>query len=322
MNPPPKINLGFSRKEIIGVTTLLSIILLLYIGAHFLRHYIKQPNNNTTANNEWLLAAATLQTQTAAEDSLTDYSKNNFFTQNTAKSYFTPPDRSLFYFNPNELSAEGWEKLGVKPKTINTIINYRNKGGKFRTAEDLKKIYGLSETDYAAIAPYVQIAKQQDNTNTTSSITPTYNNEKTTYPTYTKKSYHNIDINLSDTTTYISLPGIGSALAKRIVNFRDKLGGFYRVEQVGETYGVPDSTFQKIKPYLQANPAAIKKLNINSATFETLRDHPYIKSAIAKSIIAYRQQHGLFKNIDELKNIMSIDANAFEKIKHYVVINE
>ncbi len=319
MNPAPKINLGFSRKEIIGVITLLAIILLLYIEAHFLRYFIKQPNNNTTANKDWLIAAASLHTQTAAEDSLTDYSKNNFFTQNTTKSYFTPTRRTLFYFNPNELSAEGWEKLGVRPKTINTIINYRNKGGKFRTVEDLKKIYGLSEADYAAIAPYVQIAKQENYT-TTSSNTPSYNNEKPSYPAYTKKSYHNIDVNQSDTSTYISLPGIGSALAKRIVNFRDKLGGFYRIEQVGETYGVPDSTFQKIKPYLQANPAAVKKLNINTATFETLKEHPYIKSGIAKSIIAYRQQHGLFKSIDDLQKIMSIDVNAFEKIKHYVIV--
>jgi DNA uptake protein ComE-like DNA-binding protein len=60
-----------------------------------------------------------------------------------------------------------------------------------------------------------------------------------------------IDINSADTTSFIALPGIGSKLAARIINFRDKLGGFYSVAQVGETFGLPDSTFQKIKQYLK-----------------------------------------------------------------------
>ena len=63
--------------------------------------------------------------------------------------------------------------------------------------------------------------------------------------------YSIIDVNTADTSAFISLPGIGSKLAARIVTFREKLGGFYSVEQIGETYGLPDSTFQKIKQWLK-----------------------------------------------------------------------
>ena len=103
-----------------------------------------------------------------------------------------------------------------------------------------------------------------------------------------------IDINTADTSAFISLPGIGSKLAARIVNFRDKLGGFYSIDQVGETFGLPDSTFQKIKQYLKLENTSIKKININTATVDELKAHPYIKYSVANPIIAYRNEHGPF----------------------------
>jgi len=113
------------------------------------------------------------------------------------------------------------------------------------------------------------------------------------------------------------LPGIGSKLAARIVNFRDKLGGFYSVDQVGETYGLADSTFQKIKGSLQLS-GSVKKFNINTATKDELKIHPYIKWNLANAIVEYRNQHGAFKSLDELKNIVLIDEVTFEKIVHYL----
>ena len=116
------------------------------------------------------------------------------------------------------------------------------------------------------------------------------------------------------------MPGIGSKLAYRITNFRDKLGGFYSVEQIKETYGLADSTFQKIKPYLNVNADAIKKMNINTATKEELKVHPYIKWNLANAIVEYRTQHGNYKNLQELKNIVLIDDEAFNKILPYLTL--
>lgn len=317
MKPATKPLPGFSKKEVTGVITLLAIILLLYIGAHFIRYIVKQPVNLNTPDSAWLLAAARLQEQ-ALTDSPTAYPSGNLFNQATAQSYFSAPGRTLFYFNPNELPAEGWQKLGLKPKTIRTILNYRNKGGEFRKPEDLQKVYGLSQADYMALLPYVQLPAREKKVYPVIPDPQQAAIDKASYPAYTKKAYHSIDINLADTTVYSSLPGIGAALARRIVNFREKLGGFYRVEQVAETYGVPDSTFQKIKPYLQLGSVTVKKLNINTATVEVLAAHPYIKGSIAKSIVAYRQQHGPFNNVQELQKLMSIDNMVYEKIRPYV----
>jgi competence ComEA-like helix-hairpin-helix protein len=215
----------------------------------------------------------------------------------------------LFQFDPNTLSVEGWQKLGLSEKTSKTIDKYRNKGGKFYKPEDIKKIWGMSEGFYERVKDYIVIAAAQTN----------YQQNNFEKPTYTKpeKKIVVVNINEADTSALIALPGIGSKLAVRIVNFRDKLGGFYSVDQVRETYGLPDSTFQKIKTSMQLG-GSVKKLNINTATKDELKTHPYIKWNLANAIVEYRNQHGGFKSLDDLKNIAIIDEATFERIAHYL----
>jgi DNA uptake protein ComE-like DNA-binding protein len=129
-----------------------------------------------------------------------------------------------------------------------------------------------------------------------------------------------IEVNSADTSALISLPGIGSKLAMRIINFRDKLGGFASVNQVGETYGLPDSTFQKIKSRLECNGNSVRKLNINTVDINTLKTHPYIKWNIANAIVNYRQQHGNYRSLDDLKKIVIIDTETFNKIAPYLTL--
>ena len=215
----------------------------------------------------------------------------------------------LFPFDPNTLSVEGWQKLGLSEKTSKTIEKYRSKGGRFHNADDLKKIWGMPESFYERVKDYVVIVAFQNNY-------PQNDAGKVVY-TKSEKKVLLIDINQADTAVFVALPGIGSKLAARIVNFRDKLGGFYSIEQIGETYGLPDSTFQKIKSSLELS-GSVKKLNVNSVTKDELKIHPYIKWNLANAIVEYRNQHGAFKSLDELKNIVIIDEPTFEKIVHYL----
>jgi len=129
-----------------------------------------------------------------------------------------------------------------------------------------------------------------------------------------------IDINTADTSAFISLPGIGSKLAARIVTFREKLGGFYSVEQIGETYGLADSTFQKIKQYFKLDNASVKKININTATVDEMKSHPYIKYSLANPILAYRNEHGAFSKIEDVRKVMIITDQIYEKIAPYLTI--
>ena len=116
------------------------------------------------------------------------------------------------------------------------------------------------------------------------------------------------------------MPGIGSKLAQRIINFRSKLGGFYKTEQVAETFGLPDSTFQKIKSRLSISSSTIKQLNINTATVDELKTHPYIRYNIANAIVQYRAQHGNFAAVADIKKIMTVTDEMYNKVAPYVTV--
>jgi competence protein ComEA len=218
---------------------------------------------------------------------------------------------SLFPFDPNTLNADGWQQLGIPDRTIRTIINYRNKGGRFRNAGDLQKMYGLKTADFERLAPYIKIEIPP---------APAFAHSGKPFVKYVKAPPAVIDINQADTTAFISLPGVGSKLASRIINFRTKLGGFYSVEQVGETFGLPDSTFQLIRPRLQCTPAAVQKININTADVNTLKQHPYIRWNIANAIVQYRQQHGDFRSCAQLQQIALITPEIYQKMEGYIAV--
>jgi competence protein ComEA len=141
--------------------------------------------------------------------------------------------------------------------------------------------------------------------------------------TYERSKYSPgiIDINTADTTVLIALPGIGSKLSQRIITFRDKLGGFYKVEQIGETFGLPDSTFQKIKSRLLISNIAVHQININTASVDELKAHPYLRYAIANAIVQYRVQHGSYAVVEDIKKIMLVTGDIFNKAAPYLKVN-
>lgn len=134
------------------------------------------------------------------------------------------------------------------------------------------------------------------------------------------KKIENVEINGADSAAWEALPAIGPVLAVRIIKFRDKLGGFYSIDQVKEVYGIQDSTFQLIKPYLKINTALVHKINVNTATKEELKVHPYIRWQLANVIVDYRNQHGAFASIDDLKKIQVITDDVLVKVKPYITL--
>ena len=309
---------SFTRRDRIAIITLLLII----SGVFFLPKTISRVNRSkpTKTDTAWISAMQRIEQKEAGSDQqYKKYDDDN----STAYQYDRPTDKfiskskgKLFYFDPNTLSTEGWQKLGLRDKTIHTIQNYLSKGGRFKKSEDLQRIYGLFPNEFERIAPYIKI-ETIDETNSNKSFTDKPLTGNMPAKTYAPR-YAILDINLADTTAFISLPGIGSKLAARIVNFRDKLGGFYAVAQVGETFGLPDSTFQKIKQYLKLENTSIKKININTATVDELKLHPYIRWGLANPIIAYRNEHGPFLKVEDLKKVMAVTEEIYNKMAPYL----
>jgi DNA uptake protein ComE-like DNA-binding protein len=301
----------FSKRERRGIVILMILILIVFLLPEFI------PSPPVVMDKK---RAAEIQEQIASLYKKDTGSHNQKFVK---KNYTTNYDSThhsnelgkLFTFDPNTLSEDGWKKLGISERTIRTIKKYISKGGRFRQPEDLGKIYGIREDQYKRLMPYVRvkIPEEQNPSNEQRSNAHAYRKTEKIAPSV-------IDLNTADTTQLISLPGIGSKLANRIINFRDRLGGFHSIDQVKQTYGLADSTYQKIKMFLKCDASKIQKINLNTVDLASLKNHPYIKWNLANAIINYRQQHGNYKSVDDLLRIDIISKEVFEKCHSYFIV--
>ncbi|MDZ4794261.1 MAG: helix-hairpin-helix domain-containing protein [Bacteroidota bacterium] len=311
----------FTRRDRIAIISLAVLV----TGIFFLPELISNNAGSKppVTDTSWFAAIKKIELQetfTKQHFGKRDEDNSTAYQYDRSRGNYNPkPKRELFNFDPNSLSTEGWQKLGLREKTIRTIQNYLAKGGQFRKPEDLQQIYGLFPDEYERIAPYIKIeSSYETNSYKDFDKTPVENKAPKTFT----GRYSVIDINSADTTAFIALPGIGNKLANRIINFRDKLGGFYSINQVGETFGLPDSTFQKIMQWLKLENTSIRKININAATLEELKAHPYIRWNLANPIIAYRDQHGAFGKVEDLKKIMIITDDIYNKMLPYLTIEK
>lgn len=305
-------HLTFSKKERIAILVLLLAICCVIILPYITTSHRRYTDITTSADTAWLMAANALQQKPMSNPSKTNSEDKNKYQYIQSENFSQPtPNTPLFVFDPNMAEVEDLRRLGLREKTIQILVNYRNKGGKFKKAEDLQKIYGLKQEEYERLLPYIVITPP---TSAPSSSLPL----RSTYMEDVVKSRPTlIEINSADRETFKSLYGIGDKLATRIINFRNKLGGFYSIEQIGETYGLADSVFNKIKPHLQVNAEMVQKINVNTATYDELNNHPYINSQTAYQILKYRKENGSINDIEAIKSLVQPN-DVFDKIKHYI----
>lgn len=236
------------------------------------------------------------------------------FAKNEIPQSYDTPTIDHIAFDPNTANVNTLLQNGIPQHVVNTIIKYRSSGAIFQVKEDLKKIYTLKEDIYQKIEPFIEIIPQEKKEYpekfTQKNIFPKPENESSTIV---------IDINNSTPEDWQKLRGIGPSFSKRIVTFRDRLGGFHSIEQVGETYGLPDSSFQKIKTQLESS-SILEKINLNQATENELKSHPYISWNQAKLICSYRKMHGDFKDVNELLQIGALKKEWLKKVKYYLTI--
>lgn len=303
----------FTRKEKNGSIVILGLVLLVTLAFRFFYSFNSDNTNNKVAEYKNVMDSLEVIKSSTRKNYNYQIESNKKNYSSADYHHLAQSEGVLFSFDPNTLPVSGWIKLGVKEKIANNIQKYISKGGKFRQADDLKKIWGLRPDFVGKLIPFVRIVN--DELPTSGKAYPIYEKKE-----YVKKEVQPLSINEADTTAFISLPGIGPAYARRIINFRNRLGGFYSINQVGETFGLPDSTFQKIKPYLQINHEPLKKININTATLEELKAHPYIRWQLANLILQYKAQHGPYQKIEDIKKIMAIDEEIYNKVAPYLAV--
>lgn len=308
---------GFSQAENKGFWAVVFLLILLPFTAlisYFLPSTWSSQLQDQTKTDS--LVALIEVKQQASKSNFYDDNDNRF--SNRDHEDFAPTKSfKLFPFDPNVISADQWKELGLPPFLAERIMKYRKAGGKFRKKEDLQRIYGLRPETYERLMPYIQF----DNVPATASLPENSTNTSTKTESLPEKPKPNaitqFDLNKADTTQLVKIRGIGSKLASRIIKFRDNLGGFYAENQLREVFGLDSTVIDETLKYAYVRSPLLRKIKINEVTAEQFR-HPYLKPYIAKSIIAYRQQHGNFSSAKDLANIKLLDAKTLEKITPYL----
>ncbi len=215
-------------------------------------------------------------------------------------------------FDPNTATEEELLNLGLMLKSVKVLENYRNKGGRFFKAADLQRIYGLPDSDFVKLEPFIQIPTNQN-------FKQLLNTKSTAGTPYTPKADagFTVDVNNSTEDDWLRLKGIGRTFASSITHRREILGGFASIDQIREVYGLPDSTFVRIKIQLKLISPIFRKLHINKADSKIL-SHPYLTVKQAEVLMRYRVNHGDFKTPDDLKAAHCIDDVMLEKLKPYL----
>jgi competence protein ComEA len=275
-----------TKTEWNGLVVLVLLIISVMVAPSVYEHYHQEPEMNFSRLNKAVaqLKAAGV-TEMANDESMADKPVNN-----AAK---------LFNFDPNNLPAAKWQALGLATRQIKGIKNYEAKGGRFYTKADVRKMYTLTPQDYARLEPYIQISNVDS-----------------------KVADHIIvvELNTADSAQLTQLKGIGPGFARRIIQYRTRLGGFHSKQQLKEIFGMDDMHYRDVQAQFTVNVRKVKKLDVNAVELEDLKNFPYLSYKQANALVQYRKQHGNYESFDELRNIAIMDEVVLHKIKPYLII--
>jgi DNA uptake protein ComE-like DNA-binding protein len=127
-----------------------------------------------------------------------------------------------------------------------------------------------------------------------------------------------IELNACDTSQLVKIPGIGPSFAKRISGYRNKLGGYYRKEQLQEVYEMYEELYVKIIPYFRIDTNLIVKIPVNTASLDKMKSHPYLNFYQAKVIIEIRKKKGKVESLTELSLLEEFSEEDLERIEPYL----
>jgi competence protein ComEA len=220
------------------------------------------------------------------------------------------PEAERFPFDPNTLDSAGWVRLGFSPKQSAAILKFRNRGGTFRKKEDLMKLFMVDSALYLELQPFITIEPRED---------PIW--DKPISPRYERLALPMVDINRADTLEMENIRGIGASFARRIYRYRERLGGFRTSNQLLEVFGMDTARFEDMLPQITIDTTVRSRININTADYTELIRHPYLDKNQVRAIIRYREQHGAYRSVNDLRNIHIIKEDDYKRLAPYLSVD-
>ncbi len=250
-------------------------------------------------------------------------------------------------FDPNVADSTQLLELGLKPWQVRSIYRYRAKGGVFSKPEDFAQVYGLTVKKYRELLPYIRISpeyraasevygrKAHKNNGgqrqwlhdegervargafspdaPAKVVSDAFSRDTLLYPIKLKAG-EVIDLNTADTTKLKKVPGIGSYFARKVVAYREKLGGFYSTDQLLEIEGFPED----VADFFSLDASVVRRMNVNKMSVAQMIKHPYVSFSMAKAIAERRRLKGPLTSLDDLALLPSFTPEAIERLGHYV----
>ncbi len=310
--------MGYSRAEARGMVGLLAVLagaLLLPLLWH-------------PAQPEYLPAADQQQLDQLAANLADNRAAGRAYApRGLGRSRFPRVARvALAPFDPNALTAEGWEARGVPHFVAGRIVKYRDAAGGFRAKAQVRKMYGLADSVYQRLAPFMQLPDALPPRGERPAYAAGGLGKFPPFASTSKfpgkpKNLQPFDLNAADTTQLMQIRGIGAGRAKWVVQYRNQLGGYVRADQLGEVFVLRDAPdlVDSLRKYTFVRPGFAPQLvNVNTAPFDELYLHPYIRKGLARLIVAYRKQHGPYRQAEDLKLIPTLKPEDWEKLRPYV----
>lgn len=256
-------------------------------------------------------------TPIAAADSTR--SKRRALDTDSRRAYtYATPSRQVVYapFDPNTADSTQLLSLGLQPYQVRNIYHYRAKGGVYRRPSDFARLYGLTAKQYRELEPYIRISADYLPASEVYAVhdeRPKASSDSLRYPVKLRNS-ERVALNLADTTLLRRVPGIGAYYARRIVAYRQRLGGYAHARQLLEIDDFPEEAL----PFFTVDAGDIQRLDINRLSLSQLKRHPYINYLQARAICDYRRLKGPLASLDQLRLLSAFTAADIERLRPYV----
>lgn len=312
----------FNKGQRRGIIILISLIVLSFLATELLPLLLSKKTEDSEGAKIFLSQAK--EFKAALREKEKNFPRREyrpFQQQSYSNSYNEQDNYTLFAFDPNLADSATFVALGLRPYIARNIINYRNKGGKFRNSEAFAKIYGISNEKFEELQPYIRISEEFAQSGKAMSDTMQREMNVREKPAFSQKAEldYLVELNSADTTELKKVRGIGSYYARNIIAYRKVLGGYYSVEQLREVRGMNDENFNRIKHSLTADGTLINKVNVNRASVDYLRRHPYIGSfQRAKAVYDYRRKIGKLNSIDDLNVLDEFTEDELLRLTPYL----
>lgn len=242
-----------------------------------------------------------------------------------------PERHKPILFDPNKSDSLTLLYNGLKPWQIKNLMKYRAKGGKYKTPDDFRKLYGMTDSAFNALKPYIRIdstefmarrdsfAILRRERDSLRHIADSLRRDSLYPKTYRHPKCDTIiELNSADTSDLQYIKGIGTYTARQIIWYRKDLGGYVSPEQIREIEALKGIELDSIIPHLTANSDSVKPLRVNYCSVEMLQRHPYLSFSQAKAIYTLRRNKLKLKSPDELRQLVGFNDSIVTKLTPYL----